>query len=119
MTLASGEEMAIEKQTVGLNVLSNTGEVTTITNEYVENELEAGGQLFGINDDEPFATTNHPMAFWTTEGWKSLNLKAASEENPDVEYGILQIGDTVFRISQTDLLLYKPVTIWQLTGLSV
>ena len=113
VTLASGEEMAIEKQTVGLNILSNAGEITTITIEFVENEIGAGRQLFGINDDEPFATTNHP--FWTTEGWKCLNLKAASVENPDVMYGILQIGDTVFRMAQTDPLLYEPITINQLT----
>ena len=69
--------------------------------------------MFGINDDKPFATPNHP--FWTEERWKCINSESAMEENPDISYGVLQVGDTVFRISQTDPLLYEPVTIWQLT----
>ena len=99
VTLACGEEIAIEKQKVGLNVISNAGDITTITSEYVENDIGAGGQLFGINDGNPFATPNHP--FWTTEGWKSLNPEAAFEENPQIAYGVLQIGDTLFHIVQT------------------
>ena len=94
ITLASGEEMAIEKQRAGVKVISSGGEVTTMTNQLVEN---AGGEIFGINGKEPFATPNHP--FWTTDGWKSLEPEAAKEENPDVNYGVLQIGDTVFRIA--------------------
>ena len=113
ITIASGEEMTIEKQMFGQKLVSNAGDITTITNEYVENEIESGGQLFGINNDEPFATPNHP--FWTTEGWKSLEPEAAREENPHISYGVLQIGDTVFRITQTYPLLYEPVTISQFT----
>ena len=113
VTLASGEEIAIDKQSPGLKLTSNAGETTTVTNEYIENDMMAGGQLFGINEDKPFATPNHP--FWTEEGWKCINPDSATEENPDISYGVLQVGDTVFRISQTDPLLYEPVTIWQLT----
>ena len=105
--------MAIEKQTVGLKMISNGGDATTITSEYVENAIGAGGLLFGINYDEPFATANHP--FWTTEGWKCLRLEEAFEENPDINYGVLQIGDIVFRIAQTDPLMYEPVKISQFT----
>ena len=110
ITLASGEEMAIENQRAGLKVISSAGEVTTMTNQLVEN---AGGEIFGINGEEPFATPNHP--FWTTDGWKSLEPEAAKEENPDINYGVLQIGDTVFRIAQTDPLMYEPIKISQFT----
>ena len=102
---------------IGINLISNAGDITTITSEYVENDIGASGQLFGINDNEAFATPNHP--FWTTEGWKCLNPAAAFDENPDIQYGSLQIGDTVFRIAQTTPLLYEPIRISQLTVMTL
>ena len=42
ITLASGEEMAIEKQRAGLKVISSAGDVTTMTNQLVgERSLES------------------------------------------------------------------------------
>ena len=84
-----------------------------ITDEYVEECLEAGQQIFGINDDTPFAALHHP--FWTTDGWKCLNPDLAKEENPNVDFKLLQIGDVVLRIAQTNPLLYEPVKILQFT----
>ena len=109
VTRTDGSELAIEKQMVGIKVLAIGGETTTITDEYVETDLESGQQIFGINDDIPFASLHHP--FWTTDGWKCLNPELAKEENPNTEFKLLQVGDIVFRISQMDPLLYKPVKI--------
>jgi len=109
VTCTDGSELAIEKQMAGIKVLAIGGEVTMITDEYVENDLEAGQQFFGINDDPPFATLPHP--FWTTEGWKCLDPDFAKGENPSTDFKLLQVGDIVFRISQMDPLLYKPVKI--------
>lgn len=113
MTLSNGKEMSIEKQTSGLKILAHGGEIATITAEFVENTLPAGEQLFGINADTPFASVNHP--FWTTEGWKCLDPEGAKQENPDVDFRLLQVGDIVYRIAQTDPLLYEPIRIGKLT----
>ena len=113
MTRTDGSELAIEKQTAGINVLAIGGETTTITDEYVENNLEIGQQLFGINDGTPFAALHHP--FWTTEGWKCLNPELAKEENPSTDFKLLQVGDIVFRIARTEPLLYEPVKIHKFT----
>ena len=71
-----------------------------------------GSKLFGINDDEPFAALHHP--FFTTEGWKCLDPTVANEENPN-DFKMLQVGDIVFNIAQTNPLLYKPVMIRRFT----
>ena len=113
MTRTDGSELAIEKQTAGIKVLAIGGETTTITDEYVENNLQTGQQLFGINDDTPFASLHHP--FWTTEGWKCLHPDFAKGENPSTDFKLLQVGDIVFHISQIDPLLYKPVKIHKFT----
>jgi len=113
VTLSNGKEIPIEKQRSGLKILAHGGEITTITAEYVENTLPAGHQLFGINDDMPFASVNHP--FWTTEGWKCLDPEGAKQENPDVDFKLLQVGDVVFKIAQTNPLLYQPIRISKLT----
>ncbi len=109
MTRTDGSELAIEKQMPGIKILAIGGEATTITDEYVEHNQEAGQQLFGINDDNPFAALHHP--FWTTDGWKCLDPELAKEENPSTDFKLLQVGDIVFRIAQTDPLLYEPVKI--------
>lgn len=105
--------MSIEKQTSGLKILVHGGEIATITAEFVENTIPPGDQLFGINDDAPFASVNHP--FWTTEGWKCLAVEAAKQENPDIEFKLLQVGDIVYKIAQTSPLLYEPIRISRFT----
>lgn len=112
VTLSNGKQMPIENQTSGLKILAHGGEITTITAEFVENTLPAGEQLFGINDDMPFASINHP--FWTTEGWKCLDPEGAKQENPDIDIKLLQVGDIVYRIAQTNPLLYEPIRISKL-----
>ena len=109
VTLTSGNDIRIEKQTGGLKIIAMGGEVTTITDEFVDHLLSAGQKLVGFNDDTPFAALHHP--FWTTEGWKCLDPDTAKEENPDVDFKLLQVGDVVFHISQTDPLLYQPIKI--------
>ena len=109
VTRSDGTEFPIEKQADGIRVLALGGEFSLITEEYVEAELRAGERLFGINDDKPFAAFQHP--FWTTEGWKCLDPALAKEENPNVDFKLLQVGDTVFKAEQTDPLLYRPVKI--------
>ena len=110
VTCTNGAELVIEKQAAGIKVLASGGETTTITEEYVEECLDAGKQLFGFNDDTPFAALHHP--FWTADGWKCLDPEFAKEENPDIDFKLLQVGDVVFRIAQTNpKLLYEPVKI--------
>ena len=113
VTCTDGSELVIEKQTDGIKLLAIGGETTTITQEYVRERMEAGEKLFGINDDTPFAALHHP--FWTTDGWKSLDPEFAKQENPTVDFKLLQVGDVVFRIAQINPLLYEPVKIRQFT----
>ena len=40
-----------------------------------------------------------------------MDSDTAKEENPDVNFKMLQVGDIIFRIAQTSPLLYKPVKI--------
>ena len=117
ITLTNGKEIPIEKQAAGLKLLAQGGETTTITEEYVDNDLLPGQQLFGINDDDPFASLNHP--FWTTEGWKCLEPEGAKEENPNIDFKLLQVGDIVFRIAQTNPLLYEPVKVCKFMFMTV
>ena len=112
ITLASGEEVVIEKQTVGVEVISFAGDITTIS-EFTENDGSGVG-LFGINDDIPFATFNQP--FWTGDGWKCIYPDTAG---PDTNYGELQIGDIVLRIATLDPLLYEPIKIRYLNYISL
>lgn len=109
VTLSNGSDLKIEKQTGGLKILAVGGEVTTITDEFVDHTLGVGQKLVGFNSDTPFAALHHP--FWTTEGWKCLDPETAMEENPDVDFKLLQVGDIVFHMSQTDPLLYQPIKI--------
>ena len=106
---SNGDEIPIEMQSDGTKVLALGGETTTITDEFVEHTLNVGQKLVGFNEDTPFAALHHP--FWTTEGWKCLDPDTAKEENPDVNFKMLQVGDIIFRIAQTSPLLYKPVKI--------
>ena len=69
--------------------------------------------MVGFNDDTPFSALHHP--FWTTEGWKCLDPDTAKEENPNVDFKLLQVGDTVFQIAQTEPLLYQLVKIRKFT----
>ena len=109
VTLTNGDKINIEKQAMGVKVLAMGDEATTITEEYVEHTLPAGEKVFSFNDDEPFAALHHP--FWTTEGWKCLDPESAKEENPSIDFKLLQVGDIVFRVAQTDPLLYEPVKV--------
>jgi hypothetical protein len=113
VTCSSGNNFNIEKQTGGVKILALGGDTTTITEEFVQEVLSEGEQFFGFNDDKPFAALHHP--FWTAEGWKCLDPETAKEENPDVDFKLLQVGDIVFRIAQTDPLLYKPIKIHKFT----
>ena len=117
MALTNGEDLNIEKQTEGVKILALGGETATITDEFVEAILSDGEQLVGFNDDTPFAALHHP--FWTTEGWKCLDPKTAKEENPDVDFKLLQVGDIIFRIAQTEPLLYEPTKIHKFTFLTL
>ena len=111
--LTSGKDLNIEKQTGGMKILALGGETTTITDEFVQEMLSEGEQLFGFNDDRPFAALHHP--FWTAEGWKCLDPETAKEENPDIDFNLLQVGDIIFHIAQTEPLLYKPIKIHKFT----
>ena len=115
--MTSGHELSIEKQSKGIKLLALGGETTIITDEFVEHVLDAGQKLIGFNDDTPFAALHHP--FWTTEGWKCLDPETAKEENPNVDFELLQVGDIIFRIAQTKPLLYEPVKIQKFTFLTV
>ena len=115
--LSDGQELPIEKQRQGIKILALGGETTTITYEFVQHTLKEGQKLFGFNDDTPFAALHHP--FWTTEGWKCLDPETAKEENPDVDFKLLQVGDIIFRIAQTNPFLYEPVKIHKFTFLSL
>ena len=109
--------MNLEKQTGGLKILALGGEVTMITDEFVDQMMSAGEQIFGFNDDNPFAALHHP--FWTIEGWKCLDPVSAKEENPDIDFKLLQVGDIVFRIARTKPFLYEPIKIRQFTFLTL
>ena len=117
VVLTSGIDFSIEKQTGGLKIMAMAGEVTTITDEFVDHVLDKGQKLFGFNDDTPFAALHHP--FWTTEGWKCIDPETAKEENPDVDFKLLQVGDIIFRIAQTSPFFYEPVKIHKFTFLSL
>ena len=109
MTLSNGKKLPIEKQRARVKILTIGGDFGTISEEYVEHTLPAGEKVFSFNDDEPFAALHHP--FWTTEGWKCLDPESAKEENPSIDFKLLQVGDIVFRVAQTDPLLYEPVKV--------
>ena len=115
--MTSGHELSIEKQSKGIKLLALGGETTTITDEFVEHFLDVGQKLVGFNDDTPFAALHHP--FWTTEGWKCLDPETAKEENPNVDFKLLQVGDITFRIAQTEPLLYELVKIRKFTFLTL
>ena len=115
--MSNGQELSIEKQSKGIKLLALGGETTTITDEFVEHILDVGQKLVGFNDDTPFAALHHP--FWTTEGWKCLDPETAKEENPNVDFKLLQVGDITFRIAQTEPLLYELVKIRKFTFLTL
>jgi hypothetical protein len=109
--LSDGQELTIEKQSEGIKILSLGGETATITDEFVVHTLDMGEKLVGFNGSAPFAALHHP--FWTTEGWKCLDPETAKQENPDVNFKLLQVGDIIFRIAQTEPLRYEPIKIKQ------
>ena len=111
--LSDGRELTIEKQSAGTKILALGGEMATITDEFVQHTLSAGQQIFGINGEAPFAALHHP--FWTTEGWKCLDPETAKEDNPDVDFKLLQVGDILFHVNQTGPLLYEPIKIKEFT----
>ena len=115
--MSNGQELPIEKQSGGIKVFALGGETTTITDEFVDHTLDAGKKLVGFNDDTPFAALHHP--FWTTEGWKCLDPETAKEENPNVNFKLLQVGDIIFHIAQTEPLLYEPTKIHKFTFLTL
>ena len=115
--LSDGRELSIEKQSGGMKILALGGEITTITDEFVDNTLDAGQKLFGFNEDAPFAALHHP--FWTTEGWKCLDPVSAKEENPDIDFKKLQVGDILFRVAKTNPFLYEPIQIKQFTFMTL
>ena len=115
--MSNGHEIPIEKQSDGIKVLALGGETSTITDEFVEQILDAGQKLVGFNSEPPFAALHHP--FWTTEGWKCLDPETAKQENPNIDFKLLQVGDVIFRIAQTEPLHYKPVKIHKFTFTTV
>ena len=117
VVLTNGSQFNIEKQTEGVKVLALGGDVTTITDEFVDEFLSEGEQLVGFNSEPPFAALHHP--FWTTEGWKCLDPETAKQENPNIDFKLLQVGDIIFRIAQTEPLHYKPVKIHKFTFMTV
>ena len=117
VVLTNGSQFNIEKQTEGVKVLALGGDVTTITDEFVDEFLSEGEQLVGFNTEPPFAALHHP--FWTTEGWKCLDPETAKQENPNIDFKLLQVGDIIFRIAQTEPLRYKPVKIHKFTFTTV
>ena len=112
ITISNGCTISIEKQAEGIKVLAVGGVMITITCEFVESPYPAESQLFGINNDEPFAALNHP--FLTAEGWKCLDPDLANEENEN-NFKMLRIGDIVFKIAKTNPLIYQPVIIERFT----
>ena len=114
ITLVSGKQLPIEQVTAGTKILAHGGDISTVTEEDVQNHAPDGHYTFGINEDEPFFAPSHP--FWTTDGWKCLFPASATEENPHINFKQLQIGDIVFRIvPNTDTLVYKPIRICKIS----
>ena len=105
-----GQSIPIEQIREGTPVLTraDTNELGWASDELVE--ISIGGQeitLFGLNQDEPFFTSNH--VFMTTGGHRALNPEGARRENPYLEVGHLQVGDVVFQTTGDNI--YETITI--------
>ena len=69
---------------------------TVLKNESVEFPFD---DLYGINEQEPFFTANHP--FLTKDGWKAVDPELTSiidgKEVADILVGKLQVGDILIK----------------------
>ncbi|KAJ4371940.1 hypothetical protein N0V85_009084 [Neurospora sp. IMI 360204] len=112
--LTDGGPINIEELREGTRVLTSGGEVPAYgicSNEQVVQSVLIGPtlrrQLWGINEDQPFFTSQH--VFHTTTGLRAVDPVKAKLENPWLEVGALMVGHSL--IHTTDGKTYKPVEI--------
>ncbi len=113
LLLLENDTIPIKKVTHKDRVVALNGAISTHTDERVITELKHEAFIYGINDDKPFFTAGHP--FWTSAGWKAIDVTAALEENPSIEVKELKIGDSVQKIKSLNPLTYQSIQITQLT----
>lgn len=93
--MADGTERAIETLRIGDSVLAHDGEkqvVTTVLARIFPHPKRVYKLTF--SDGATLVLTNsHPIS--TTQGWKSLSPDATKLENPDIQVGKLEIGDSI------------------------
>ncbi|KAL6885433.1 hypothetical protein GGI43DRAFT_388957 [Trichoderma evansii] len=112
--LTDGGPINIEELREGTRVLTSGGEVPAYgicSDEQVVQSVLIGPtlrrQLWGINEDQPFFTSQH--VFHTTTGLRAVDPVKAKLENPWLEVGALMVGHSL--IHTTDGKTYKPVEI--------
>ena len=103
----------IEQIAEGHQVLARDGKVSTQTDEQVVITLERAACIYGINDIEPFF--DHAHAFWTQDGWKSINPEITRDANPSFPVSQLGVGDSLYRVADTSPFSYREVRIEKIT----
>jgi len=98
VTLASGEQIAIEDVKVGDFVLGQTGPNQVIAHDRPQLIIPdvRDGTLYGFNGSAKFITAEHPVM--TRSGWKAIDQDNAKRFEPhlsNILIGNLAIGDEI------------------------
>jgi hypothetical protein len=91
ISLFNGNSKSIEKISKDDILMGTSGEPVKVESLI---SFEQTGNKYSINGSRFFVTGSHP--FKTLEGWKAFEPEMAKLENPDLDIGQLDIGDTIF-----------------------
>jgi hypothetical protein len=111
--LEDGKSIPIKNVADKDRVVAINGAISTHTNERVVTILKHDTFIYGINDEKPFFTSGH--LFWTSQGWKAIDVAVALKENPGIEAKELKIGDSVQKIKSINPLTYQSIKITEFT----
>lgn len=91
IAMADGTSTPIEQISIGDSVLGSDGTPNRVLD--VATPLLGDRPLYSLNGGGYFVAASHP--FMTQNGWKSLDPSATTARQPELEVGLLQVGDQV------------------------
>lgn len=86
--------IAIQDTREGQKIITVQGTVATIESLRSHNIMPSESYWYGINDDDPFFTSNHPLL--TFDGkWVALNPQVANQETPGLACEKMKVGQSL------------------------
>lgn len=111
--LADGTVKPIEAIEANDRLLAVDGSVAVRAIEDSERILDAPQTIYGFNAAPPFVSAGH--SFLTATGPKAIDPATATEINPDIPVGQLQIGDKLLRLTSAQPFVMEETTIERIT----